>query len=104
MNAVGGRAPCSGSTRRRSRAPRRLALAVRWAGRALCWSLAAAMASAAADLVLAPGTPWWPAVWPLPWYLTGASALAWAVPRAREKAARRPPDEEDLPAGWDKAA
>ncbi|MFD0317993.1 hypothetical protein [Streptomyces flavalbus] len=78
--------------------------AARWTGRLLCWSLAAGMATAATDLLLAPRAGWWPAVWPLPWYLTGLAALTWAVLRAREKAAQRPPEEDTHPDHWDQAA
>ncbi|WP_461075885.1 hypothetical protein [Streptomyces deserti] len=49
------------------------------------------MASAAVDVVLDPQARWWLTVLSLPWCLAGGSVLAWAVLRAREKAARRPP-------------
>ena len=86
-------------------APR--ARAVRFLERLLCWSLAAGMTSAAADLVLDPRTPWWSPLWVLPWYLAGGCFLAWAVLRAREKAARRPPHGEagtDARDAWERAA
>ncbi|WDV51953.1 hypothetical protein PV963_17015 [Streptomyces coeruleorubidus] len=65
--------------------------AVQLSGCLLCWSLAAAMATAAVDAVLDPQARWWDAVWSLPWWLACAATLAWAVLRVREKAARRPP-------------
>ncbi|MFE1585358.1 hypothetical protein ACFW6Q_06645 [Streptomyces sp. NPDC058737] len=104
MNAPGRRMPCSRSTHHHSPAPRRLTLAVRWAGRLLCWSLAAGMTTAALDLLATPQAAWWPTVWPLPWYLTGLSIPAWAILRAREKATQDPPDEETRPDHWDRAA
>ncbi|MFJ7773478.1 hypothetical protein ACIQ1J_35130 [Streptomyces sp. NPDC097107] len=104
MNALGRRMPCSRSTRRRCLLPYRLALAVQWAGRLLCWSLAAGMTTAALDLLLDPQALWWRSAWPLPWYLTCLSTLAWAVLRACEKASQRPPDEDTLPEHWVQAA
>ncbi|WP_320780102.1 hypothetical protein [Streptomyces sp. CRN 30] len=80
---------------------------VQYAGRALCWSLAGGMTTAAVDIVLAPGFHAWPVLWPLPWYLTCVSAVAWAVLRAREKAAAlRLAADEDLVQGqdWERAA
>ncbi|GAA2485149.1 hypothetical protein [Streptomyces gobitricini] len=62
------------------------------------------MTTAALDLVLAPRAPWWGTIWPLPWYLTCASVLTWAVLRAREKTAQCPPDGDDDQNGWDQAA
>ncbi|MFJ8804781.1 hypothetical protein [Streptomyces sp. NPDC102490] len=106
MSTPGRRMPCSHPTRCRS-ATRRSTAAAQWAGRLLCWSLAAGMATAAADLLLAPHGTWWHALWPLPWYLTAAAALTWACLRAREKAAQRQAAEEeddDSPDGWDQAA
>ncbi|MFD3827165.1 hypothetical protein [Streptomyces sp. NPDC058625] len=103
MNALGRRMPCSSPTRH-SPTAHRTTCAVQWAGRLLCWSLAAGMTTAATDLLLAPRAPWWGTLWPLPWYLTGLSLLAWAVLRTREKAAQHPPDEEHLADGWDQAA
>ncbi|MEW2266065.1 hypothetical protein ACGF5T_30815 [Streptomyces sp. NPDC047853] len=102
MNALGRRMPCSSTARRPT--AHRTARATQWAGRLLCWTLAAGMITAAADLLLAPRAPWWGALWPVPWYLTGLSLAAWAVLRAREKATQRPPDEEHLPDNWDQAA
>ncbi|MDT0392272.1 hypothetical protein [Streptomyces dubilierae] len=67
------------------------ASAVRFCARLLCWSLAAAMAGAAVDAFGEPRAGWWGAVWPLPWWIFGAAALAWAVLRAREKADPPPP-------------
>jgi hypothetical protein len=87
-----------------------LTRAVRYAGRLLCWSLGAGMATAAVDITVAPHAPWWQALWPLPWYLTSASALAWALLRAREKSVGRPVGgddprtDEDVHAEWDQAA
>ncbi|WP_266388047.1 hypothetical protein [Streptomyces canus] len=86
-----------------------LALAVRWAGRLLCWSLGAGMATAAVDLTVAPRASWWPTLWPLPWYTTAASALLWAVLRAREKYVLSggdddPRTDEEVYAEWDQAA
>ncbi|MFB7090474.1 hypothetical protein [Streptomyces sp. NPDC056296] len=104
MNALGRRMPCSSSTRRHSPAAHRLTRAVQWAGRLLCWSLAVGMTTTATELLLAPQAAWWPAVWPLPWYLTCLSTLAWTVLRACEKASQRPPDEDTLPDHWDQAA
>ncbi|GAA2940999.1 MULTISPECIES: hypothetical protein [Streptomyces] len=65
--------------------------AVQLSGRLLCWSLAAAMITAALDVVLDPRARWWDALWSLPWWLAGGAALAWIALRAREKARRRPP-------------
>jgi len=85
-----------------------LALAVRWAGRLLCWSLAAAMATAAVDVTASPHAGWWHTFWPLPWYLTCASAVAWAALRAREKSTgggrRDPLSDQDVHTDWDQAA
>ncbi|CAM5336704.1 hypothetical protein [Streptomyces fumanus] len=100
-----GRGTCASCTAPgRDRTPGRLTRAVRWAGRLLCWSLAAGMATAATHLLLAPRAAWWHAVWLLPWYLTCAAALTWAVLRAREKAAQHPPDDDTRPDHWDRAA
>ncbi|MFI8889597.1 hypothetical protein [Streptomyces paradoxus] len=79
------------------------ASAVRLAGRLLCRSLAAAMASAAVDAFLRPQARWWGAVWPLPWWLACLAALAWAVLRAREKA-DRPPPQGSARTDWEQAA
>ncbi|MCT9143086.1 hypothetical protein [Streptomyces violarus] len=65
--------------------------AVQLSGRLLCWSLAAAMITAALDAVLDPHARWWGAAWSLPWWLACGAAVAWVVLRACEKAARRPP-------------
>jgi hypothetical protein len=86
-----------------------LALAVRRAGRLLCWSLGAGMATAAIDFTVAPRASRWPALWPLPWYTTAASALLWAVLRAREKYVLSSGDDdpqtnEEVYAEWDQAA
>ncbi len=104
MNAPGRRMPCSRTTRHHSPAPHPLTLALRWAGRLLCWSLAAGMTTAALDLLATPPAAWWPTAWPLPWYLTGISIPAWAILRAREKATQQPPDEDTRPDHWDRAA
>ncbi|MFE6336205.1 hypothetical protein ACFVOK_23820 [Streptomyces sp. NPDC057798] len=82
----------------------RLTRAVQWTGRLLCWSLAAGMTTAATELLFAPQASWWPALWPLPWYLTCVTALTWAILRAREKAAQHPPEEDTLPDQRDQAA
>ncbi|MDX3404567.1 hypothetical protein [Streptomyces sp. ME01-18h] len=85
----------------------RLSSAVQIAGRMLCWSLAAGMAAAAADILAAPQAGWWPYTWPVPWYLVCLSALAWALLRAREKNADSPPSEDDdelCEEEWEKAA
>ncbi|MEV5355609.1 hypothetical protein [Streptomyces sp. NPDC052693] len=79
------------------------ASAVRLAARLLCWSLAAAMAGAAVDVLGRPRAGWWNAVWPLPWWTFAAAALAWTVLRAREKSGPPPPPgsaRED----WEQAA
>ncbi|MFF4062077.1 hypothetical protein ACFYZ8_42530 [Streptomyces sp. NPDC001668] len=85
-----------------------LAPTVRWAGRLLCWSLAAAMAAAAVDITVSPHTGWWHTFWTLPWDLTCASAVAWAVLRAREKSTggggHDPRSEQDIHTDWDQAA
>ncbi|PWJ02881.1 hypothetical protein DKG34_35985 [Streptomyces sp. NWU49] len=105
MSEPGRALPSCRSRARHRTGPHRLTRAVRHAGRLLCGSLAAGMATAATDLLLEPSARWWPALWPLPWWLTCASLLAWAVLRTREKAAQRPPDEEeDLRGAWDTAA
>ncbi|MFJ5993639.1 hypothetical protein [Streptomyces sp. NPDC092370] len=80
------------------------ASAVQLSGRLLCWSLAAAMASAAADAFLDPRADWWGVVWPVPWWLVGASTLAWTVLRAREKAHRPPPPQGSVRGDWERAA
>ncbi|SER87768.1 hypothetical protein SAMN04487983_102434 [Streptomyces sp. yr375] len=69
--------------------------AARWAGRLLCWTLAAAMASAAVEAVVSPSAGWWRTAWPLPWYLVPAWAVLWAALRAREKREQRPPRAAD---------
>ncbi|WP_329266417.1 hypothetical protein [Streptomyces pseudovenezuelae] len=84
-----------------------ISLAVRWAGRLLCWSLAAAWAAAAVDLTASPHLGWWDALWQLPSCLTCASAVAWAVLRAREKSAgggSDPRTGNDVRTEWDQAA
>lgn len=96
MSEPGRSLPTSRSRPRRHSGPDRLVRAVRYAGRLLCWSLAAGMATAAVDLLLGPSARWWPALWPLPWYLACASLLTWAVLRAREKAAQSPPEEDEF--------
>ncbi|WP_344599335.1 hypothetical protein [Streptomyces glaucus] len=80
--------------------------AARFAERLLCWSLAAGMVTAAVDAVFEPPARWWHTAWPLPWWLTGASVLAWVVLRAREKAARSSPADEveEVPGDWGRAA
>ncbi|WP_121745062.1 hypothetical protein [Streptomyces sp. E2N166] len=104
MNALGRRMSCSSPSRRPSPATHRTTRAVQRAGRLLCWTLAAGMATATTDLLLAPQAPWWHIVWPLPWYLTCLAIPAWALLRIREKASQRPPDEDTLPGSWDQAA
>ncbi|MDX2677087.1 MULTISPECIES: hypothetical protein [Streptomyces] len=82
-------------------------LAARWAGRLLCWTLAAAMASAAVEAVVKPGAGWWRTAWPLPWYLVPVWALLWAALRAREKrttGAGRPGADENVPTDYDEIA
>jgi hypothetical protein len=79
------------------------ASAVQLSGRLLCWCLAAGMASAAVDAVLAPQARWWGTMWPLPWWLACAAVLAWSVLRAREKA-DRPPPHDSVPSDWEQAA
>ncbi|MEU0170196.1 hypothetical protein ABZ214_32900 [Streptomyces iakyrus] len=79
------------------------ASAVQLSGRLLCWCLAAAMGSAAVDALLRPAPAWWGVVWLLPWWLACATALAWAVLRAREKAGR-PPPHGDARSDWEQAA
>ncbi|MEU9644165.1 hypothetical protein [Streptomyces sp. NPDC048188] len=103
MSAPSRRMPCSSATRRHHVPPHRLTRSVQRAGRLLCWSLAAGMATAATDLLLAPRGDWWRVLWPLPWFLTCAAAVAWACLRAREKAANQD-GEEDVPDEWDQAA
>lgn len=83
--------------------PRPSASAVSLAGRLLCWSLSAAMATAAVEALLGPRPRWWGALWALPWWLTGAAVLGWIVLRAREKAARRPP-RGSVRGDWEQAA
>ncbi|KOG43134.1 hypothetical protein [Streptomyces resistomycificus] len=79
--------------------------AVRHTGRVLCWSLALGMITAAVGAThLAPHAHWWHVAWPLPWYLTGASAVAWGVLRVHEKAGFAPPTEEEPPREWEQAA
>ncbi|MFE4054472.1 hypothetical protein [Streptomyces sp. YIM B13518] len=71
----GRRLPVSCAARRRHHRDR-LARAVQWTGRLLCWSLATGMPTAATELLLTPQAGWWPALWPRPWYLTCSTALA----------------------------
>ncbi|WP_055694520.1 hypothetical protein [Streptomyces prasinopilosus] len=104
MSEPGRSLPTRRSRPRCRTGPERLTRAVRYAGRLLCWSLAAGMASAAADLLLEPSARWWPVLWPVPWYLTGVSLLAWAGLRAREKAAQFPPEEDESREHWGRAA
>ncbi|MER7780499.1 hypothetical protein ABTZ21_36880 [Streptomyces sp. NPDC096191] len=104
MSSPGRRLPAFCAARRRHRPHNRLTRAVRYAGRLLCWSLAAGMTTAATELLLTPQADWWQALWPAPWYLTPLAALTWAVLRAREKAEQHPPDEDTLPEHWDQAA
>ncbi|MEU1848743.1 hypothetical protein ABZ499_05495 [Streptomyces sp. NPDC019990] len=82
----------------------RLDRAVRRAGRLLCWSLASGMVTAAADLVLDPRAAWWRSAWLVPWCFTGLSVLAWAVLRARQKAAQRRDEGDVSPGEWEAAA
>jgi hypothetical protein len=92
----------------RSRRPRtasdRLAAAVRWAGRLLCWTLAVAMLTAATEAVATPEAAWWQGAWQTPWYLVPVWALAWAALRMREKYGAGRDDEVDVPADFDRAA
>ncbi|CAL9664578.1 hypothetical protein [Streptomyces sp. enrichment culture] len=83
---------------------RRLSRAVHRVGCLLCWNLAAAMTTAGTDLLLNPRTHWWNRIWPLPWYLTCACALAWAALRAREKTTRQQPDDNPSPGEFQQAA
>ncbi|MEV2216315.1 hypothetical protein AB0H86_33670 [Streptomyces sp. NPDC050997] len=69
------------------------------------------MATDAVDITIAPHSPWWQTLWPLPWYTVCASALAWALLRAREKSAGAPVGgdddprtDEDVRTEWDQAA
>ncbi|MFV0136192.1 hypothetical protein ACLGIH_23800 [Streptomyces sp. HMX87] len=97
---------CRARNRNRT-AHRWLTLAVQITGRMLCWNLAIGMAAAATNVLATPQAGWWPYTWPVPWYLTCLSALAWAMLRAREKNTARPPAEEDddsLQEEWRKAA
>ncbi|MFI2431896.1 hypothetical protein [Streptomyces sp. NPDC018693] len=75
--------------------------AAHWAGRLLCWTLAAAMATAAVEALFSPTPHWWATIWPLPWYLVPAWALLWAAARAHEKRTahhvRRTDTDEDVP-------
>ncbi|MFF3966120.1 hypothetical protein ACFYZI_31680 [Streptomyces griseorubiginosus] len=96
MTPTGRSAPTCRARSRHRTGRGRLARAVRYAGRLLCWSLGTAMASAATDLLLAPHAQWWSYAWPAPWILTCAFALTWAVLRACEKhAAHSTTDAED---------
>jgi hypothetical protein len=52
------------------------------------------MTTAGTDLLLAPQAPWWPTLWPLPWYLTSAATLAWVTLRSHEKATLQPPGDD----------
>lgn len=64
------------------------------------------MASAAADILLAPHARWWSYTWPAPWILTCAFALTWAVLRACEKSVAHPVTDEVDPHQdeWEHAA
>ncbi len=97
MTPSGRSAPTCRARSRHRTGRGRLARAVRYAGRLLCWSLGTAMASAATDLLLAPHAQWWSYAWPAPWILTCASAVAWAVLRALEKNAAHPVSEGEDP-------
>ena len=77
--------------------------AVRYAGRLLCWNLAVGMVTAAVG-ASDPHARWWHLAWPLPWYLTCASAVTWGVLRVHEKADSSPPGEEEPPREWEQAA
>lgn len=77
--------------------------AVQVSARLLCWSLAAAMITAAVDAFHEPQAAWWGVVWLLPWWLFAAAALAWTVLRAREKA-DRPPPHGSARNDWEQAA
>ncbi|MFB7086036.1 hypothetical protein [Streptomyces sp. NPDC056296] len=103
MRTLGRRLPISCPTWRHH-GQARLIRAVQWTGRLLCWSLATGMTTAATELLVTPQANWWPALRPLPWYLTCLTALTWAILRAREKAAQHPPDDDTLPNHWDQGA
>ncbi|MER7780646.1 hypothetical protein ABTZ21_37650 [Streptomyces sp. NPDC096191] len=95
MSTPARRRTCPYLSRQRPAATDRAGRPVQWTGRLLCWSLAAGMAGAATEALLHPEVGWWPPLWPLPWYLTPATALAWGLLRLREKAAHRQPDDHD---------
>jgi hypothetical protein len=61
------------------------------------------MAGAAVDALGQPRAGWWGAVWLLPWWLFAATAFAWTVLRAREKA-DRPPPPGCARSDWEQAA
>ncbi|MFE2358999.1 hypothetical protein [Streptomyces parvulus] len=106
MSVPGRRRACPHPTRRRRADTDRTGRAAQRTGRLLCWSLAAGMAGAATETLLHPETGWWPLLWPLPWYLTPATALTWGILRLREKAAHRQPDDHDdlQTKEWEQAA
>ncbi|MFJ3222523.1 hypothetical protein ACIPJS_04050 [Streptomyces sp. NPDC086783] len=81
-----------------------LSEAVRWAGRLLCWTLAAAMLGAAAEAVLQPTSGWWGVLWRVPWCLTPVWGLTWAVLRKREKSAAGRDRDEEVPEEFGEAA
>ncbi|OIJ66244.1 hypothetical protein [Streptomyces mangrovisoli] len=81
-------------------------MAVRWAGRLLCWTLAAGMLTAAVQAGLRPGAGWWRALWTLPWWLAACSVMLWAGLRAAEKRRLRlaRAADEGVPADYDRIA
>ncbi|MFI1018932.1 hypothetical protein [Streptomyces sp. NPDC020965] len=68
--------------------------AVRWAGRLVCWTLGAAMATSAVEAFLKPTPEWWQTAWVAPWPLFHLFLLGWAVLRFREKRRRWPTDPD----------
>ncbi|MGW8489964.1 hypothetical protein [Streptomyces sp. NPDC055886] len=71
---------------------RRIDRATRWAGIALCWSHATAIALTAAEAVFRTDADWWV----ISWALTAASLVVWALLRAAQKRLlRRAASSED---------
>ncbi|MBK3531258.1 hypothetical protein JHN61_22745 [Streptomyces sp. MBT67] len=89
---------------------RRIDHATRWAGIALCWSHATAIALTATGAILRTAADWWVVAWAL----TAALLISWALLRAAQKGLLRRavgsgggeahPCSPEEPADYDRAA